>query len=835
MKKHLIIFGLINLLITSGITQNSGLSEFFYMNGNKLRLSLTADGNIAAPNGLALEWPIGSGHEYLDNLVPFIISGEQTPQVLNWQADNAANKLFFNHAPEDWPADWQGEWPGYKGSGVNNADLELYSGYNNSAKNLSLTLRIWQWNHFITQDFVIVFFELTNNSSTTYNDLAFGFFANPDVGGDSDGDIISVKQDDIIIFDDDEKGVGSGIAKGLGGWGKTGILSFSFLEGGINSFNILNEADFDLNNASTLWSYVSSATIDGKSEGNSFVYSGEKFSMTAGEIKKFVFAVIVSANERNREQKSEILKQIKDQDYAFTLSPVLPKVNIVAKDQELTLYWDSEAENDFGFEGYKIFKSSDPGFNDVYTVTDDHGNLIYHDPEKTFDLDNDINGLFPLHYNGFRFNIGKDSGLKHQWTDLNVKNGKTYYYSVVAFTRGNVDSIIYPAESMKRFLTLPNGEVIRDDNTVFATPLVEALGFEDESVNVFHENGIASGDIQVDVIDRSLVRNNSKFKVTFDDTSFSSTTYTITDISDPQSPVVMIQDSDNFSFEDNLDENDPLINGMHIFLFDSPLEWNPTQTKWINGNSNWGIELVLNSNLGPAEKVAADYEIRFAELGVDTALFTTPIPIPFEVWNVTDVQNEFKENVLILDDGDGEWTSGELIYIVEGNTIADFRPIYWSIILTAPADTNIVSMPPVPGDVAQIKTTKPFNFNDSFIIETTAFSTKSSLSKSDLEKIIVVPNPYVIHSEYEQKSMYTGGNFERRIQFRNLPLKCEIRIFDLRGTLLRKIDHQSVSEDGTEFWDLKTKQGDTVAYGVYIFHIDAPGIGNRTGRFGIIR
>ncbi len=33
----------------------------------------------------------------------------------------------------------------------------------------------------------------------------------------------------------------------------------------------------------------------------------------------------------------------------------------------------------------------------------------------------------------------------------------------------------------------------------------------------------------------------------------------------------------------------------------------------------------------------------FAETGVDTAIFSTPVPVPFEVWNVTDSINMYKE------------------------------------------------------------------------------------------------------------------------------------------------------------------------------------------------
>ena len=42
-------------------------------------------------------------------------------------------------------------------------------------------------------------------------------------------------------------------------------------------------------------------------------------------------------------------------------------------------------------------------------------------------------------------------------------------------------------------------------------------------------------------------------------------------------------------------------------------------------------------------------------------------------------------------------------------------------------------------------------------------------------------------------------------------------------------------DDGSELWDLKTTDDKVVAYGVYVYHVDAPDIGETVGRFAIIR
>ena len=60
---------------------------------------------------------------------------------------------------------------------------------------------------------------------------------------------------------------------------------------------------------------------------------------------------------------------------------------------------------------------------------------------------------------------------------------------------------------------------------------------------------------------------------------------------------------------------------------------------------------------------------------------------------------------------------------------------------------------------------------------------------------------------------------------------------------MRKLDHNaadiekydSSKYDGSESWDLLTEDNMDVAYGVYIYHVEAPGIGDHVGRMLIIK
>ena len=119
--------------------------------------------------------------------------------------------------------------------------------------------------------------------------------------------------------------------------------------------------------------------------------------------------------------------------------------------------------------------------------------------------------------------------------------------------------------------------------------------------------------------------------------------------------------------------------------------------------------------------------------------------------------------------------------------------------------------------------------------------------KSALDLINVVPNPYYAYSTYET------GRIDNRVRITNLPNKCKVKIFTLNGTLVRTFDRDvsgqedlNIEEKGTAFvhgrrlpfqdWDLKNQSGISVASGLYIIHIDVPGVGEKILKwFGVMR
>jgi hypothetical protein len=105
-----------------------------------------------------------------------------------------------------------------------------------------------------------------------------------------------------------------------------------------------------------------------------------------------------------------------------------------------------------------------------------------------------------------------------------------------------------------------------------------------------------------------------------------------------------------------------------------------------------------------------------------------------------------------------------------------------------------------------------------------------------LDAINVVPNPYYGFSEYED------SQFETVIKITNLPAKCVVTIYTLDGKFVRQYnrDERGIVPEGNNRaidegqiipaleWDLKNSKGIPVASGMYLIHVAAEGLGERT-------
>ncbi len=131
---------------------------------------------------------------------------------------------------------------------------------------------------------------------------------------------------------------------------------------------------------------------------------------------------------------------------------------------------------------------------------------------------------------------------------------------------------------------------------------------------------------------------------------------------------------------------------------------------------------------------------------------------------------------------------------------------------------------------------KQFNSSDNFTFTMTGAALDNDLAKSNLDTIRVVPNPYVVTHSAEQSllSTQTSGRGEREIRFTYVPPGSKISIFTVRGELIKTL-YQNDLFKGDVFWNLRTEENLDVAFGVYVYVVEAPNIGSKIDKFALIK
>ncbi len=118
--------------------------------------------------------------------------------------------------------------------------------------------------------------------------------------------------------------------------------------------------------------------------------------------------------------------------------------------------------------------------------------------------------------------------------------------------------------------------------------------------------------------------------------------------------------------------------------------------------------------------------------------------------------------------------------------------------------------------------------NLSYTFNVTQTFRADSTKSGDLTKIHTVPDPYYVTNAFE-----TSPN-EKILKFVNLPSQCIIRIYSLSGVLVQMIAVNDASGGGEAQWDLRNRNNQFVASGVYFWHVEARDGQTRVGRFTIV-
>lgn len=588
-------------------------------------------------------------------------------------------------------------------------------------------------------------------------------------------------------------------------------------------------------------------------------FPGNLFPLRRLQTERFSMALLFGDDRDDLIRRKKTVQQIYNANYRFAKPPDKPRLTAVPGDRKVTLYWDDAAERsydpflqEFDFEGYRIYRSTDPSFLENMIITDAYGRKTFRKPIAQFDLANGIKGFHPIDVNGVKFDLGNDTGLRHSYIDTDVINGQTYFYAVVSYDRGfytvttagQVDGIA-PSECTSIIRVDINGNIHTDVNTAAVVPRAPSAGYVAPGVDgqVLHD-GPGSGTIQVNVLNPDSLRDGNIYRIVFDNpTPFQNgprPTYRFTNETTGQ---VLVDGRTVIARS----EETPAIDGLSCYIFnDSTVEVLSRSTRWLSGNPNVITKVDLDPSPGFRNvnvRYPADFEVRFFDRIVDTSttglFFGAPPakPVNFTAWNTTE---DHKARFLFYDpDNDGQYTPGDRIIIVYGDSIGksprlgSYRTT-WSVHTTVDSEVTPTILPG-PGDTLRIVTSKPFRTGEAFQFRIRSAQQDIGKARAELDRVAVVPNPYVGAASWEPPLLFRSGRGERRIYFINLPSKCTIRIYTVRGYLVQTIEHDAALDNGQAPWNLVSKDGMDVSYGVYIYHVEAPGIGEKIGRFAIIK
>ncbi|HCW76710.1 MAG TPA: hypothetical protein DHU63_09240, partial [Candidatus Marinimicrobia bacterium] len=270
-----------------------------------------------------------------------------------------------------------------------------------------------------------------------------------------------------------------------------------------------------------------------------FMYGSAYFQLPVQEERKFAVAMVFGEDFPDILRNSQTMQQIYNSDYNFAKPPLKPTVSAVAGDRRVTLYWNSKAELSLDpiygrdFEGYRIYRATDPAFAESWVITDAYGNRTFNKPIAQFDIVNGLTGPHPIGLNGLQMDMGTDNGLVHSWTDTTVENGQQYYYAVVAYDQGYANDFfdrgisvlenlqeITPSETNKKIEVSASGRVIGyDTNTIGVIPNAPAIDYITPEVVADTSLTLGTGTFEIYPVDPAAIRNGNDYEIQFKDWS----------------------------------------------------------------------------------------------------------------------------------------------------------------------------------------------------------------------------------------------------------------------------------------------------------------------------
>ena len=613
------------------------------------------------------------------------------------------------------------------------------------------------------------------------------------------------------------------------------------------------------------------------------------FEMALGDTQEVVVALLgaISSDRLRSVSKLKFTDQFVQDAYNSFFQvpkpPTQPNVRLVELNQTIVLNWgwdpelvaktESVGSPGFEFEGYN-----------VYQLPSAEATLSQGTKIATFDLVNGVTTILGIALDeqsgvvlDVPLQIGSDGGLQRYITMTRdalrsgpLVNGQQYYFAVTAYSRAT-------SEEAATTTTLESSP-----QTIICVPQVAPPGITrtheapGEVLPVEHTKGIGDASVWAMVVDPTALQQ-AAYKVTFNDDATWSlsrggeilvdregnisldesypiveglqvkvgnlvftnpTTYISAEVTNDANPddgdLSLWGDGTLFGYSDGYGStfwegggagDNRLVRDIE-FRFTGV--WDADSTAIVEGGSMATLGGVSG---GSGERDIAAHPFKPAEVSDSTGAFLQRVP--FEIWDVEDPDNPRQLNAVFFDRGaDGSRDDGSVVYHQTYNmpgrdyiTIVhtDYDPTKiheltddnttW-VYFFSQGGASVWST----GDVLKITIGNTVVAGeDEFEFSVTAATYSEALAKENVEKINVFPNPYL------GVNLAETSRYSHFVTFSYLPPKANIRIFDMSGTLVRTIE----KDDPSQFtrWDLQNQNQLPVASGMYIAHIELPGIG----------
>ncbi len=583
-----------------------------------------------------------------------------------------------------------------------------------------------------------------------------------------------------------------------------------------------------------------------------FLFASGPFRLIAGKTERFSLALAYGSDLQELRTTVKTVQQIYNANYQFAVPPPQPNVTAEVGDGWVRLSWDDVGERgidpvslEADFEGYRIYRSTDPEFRDPRVITTGRGTgpLGNGRPITQFDLINGDRGFSEQVVEGVAYYLGEDSGLTHSWTDTTVTNGQLYYYAVTCYDHGSDSLDFYPSENSISVSRTARGGTILPSNVVEARPEPKVMGFVSANAsNGTQIQGKGFGKVEVQVVNSAMVPDNHIFLLKFKIPSQDSIRAAFYDLIDST--------EQTYLFRNGYDMDGQGIGQVAVGLL--PIVNTPKTISVDTISSSFTADSKTNLRL----KTTYQYQqsinrrrtgfpepirITFSDTPLDTSLAAIGLPArpcKFRIEAMSDsgaLRMKFR-----IRDLDRDGTLSQADEFIDVMTFVPEKGIQpqttWRIeVDTTGQAVRGAIIPPTLGDVYDLKLIYPLGQGDVFIFTSKGQYIDPNKARQEFEnEPYVVPNPYVGSASFEAERFAISGRGERRIEFRNLPEKCTIRIYTVRGELVQTIEHDG-SMLGFVAWDLRTKDNLDVAPGLYIFHVDGGDLGSKIGKFAIIK